>query len=1345
MDFLANWLNTTALSLAVAVGLVILGLVLMALRQPILARLGLRNIPRRPTQSALIVIGLTLSTTIIISALSIGDTLNYSIQRQAVEAYGQIDQVISPAFLNDLIGLAENGEFDPENSQVSSEVQTLQNLSTGDFTSLLTLFQDGLPGIPMDRYQRLRERAKDEPLIDGVAGSILFPTIVRNVNTGQGEPLGFIFAVDSAYDEEFGLHSIDGTPVRMADLQPGVGTLFAGAADLFGGIQSAISNAAGSVGLESVGITEVALAVGAVGALLTTTEATTLTLDALQFDVATLRDLGIDTAFLDEQGISVISLETLGITTDQLAQLNIDPAAPITLPTLQSLGLTIPGLGSTQDLLGALNLNTLGQTVDGTLAPYGLQLRQGDLYLNRLGADQLNAKPGDLLEIFIGPIPVPYRVRAIVEESGPLGALTPVVMLPVSEAQQLLFMPDRVNNILISNQGDEMAGMALTAQVDERLRVLALSDEQVTAAAAILRRPAVAEIIAKRAPIAQSPIAAEMDGAPAVLIELVEGFTASGNFRAEVDGLAAALTADSPAADEAIAVALASSAVRPWLLDLPLARADADALSAALTGMDEFSVLSPLSKQFVVNGADLAGVAFGSIFSIFGTFSIFAGVLLIFLIFVMLAAERRAELGIARAVGMQRGHLVQMFVTEGMVYDLAAALVGLGLGLLVSYAMIGSLGGLFQTISQQVADRSQLFQLRWAVAPTSLIIGYCLGVLLTFFVVTIASIQVSRLNIVAAIRDLPDREGAQRVSWSRRLLRWSVGPILLALGGYLLWLGQEQGQTVTLVGATLALVGGIRIIGQILGRTRMNRNAVQRLVYSVIGVGLLVLWAVPWPTLTDPLNALFQQNPAYLLLSFALSGPFIILGAILVVMFNADSIAGVASRLLGGSRTLTPVLKTAIAWPLSARFRTGVTMLLFAMVITTVTVMSVVIQATEIATTPSAESTAGFEITISPGLLSFFDPVSDLSAEAAARPDFPVDAVAVMGSVSSLSAEARQTAPTSGGWSNANLTGVDAGYTQQAAGVYPFQMRAAGYASDAEIWQALGERDDVAVVVAQRVADRPEHFMGGSDEDSEEMRFDDDFDRRRLQLRGFSLVAGETLPPISMDVRFENTITGAVTRTVQIIGVLESDETLAGGSIQVNRLLLDVLNGQPVNPQSFYVKTAAGADVHATAQALERSLLSSGFNATLVDEQFAAGQAITRGILQLFQGFLALGLLVGIAALGVVSSRAVVERRQQIGMLRAIGYQPGMVALSFVLESSFIALTGILVGAATGLVLGDKMIGQFYAIVTETSFPIPWLSIGGMLLAAYLFALLMTILPAWQASRIYPAEALRYE
>ena len=69
---------------------------------------------------------------------------------------------------------------------------------------------------------------------------------------------------------------------------------------------------------------------------------------------------------------------------------------------------------------------------------------------------------------------------------------------------------------------------------------------------------------------------------------------------------------------------------------------------------------------------------------------------------------------------------------------------------------------------------------------------------------------------------------------------------------------------------------------------------------------------------------------------------------------------------------------------------------------------------------------------------------------------------------------------------------------------------------------------------------------------------------------------------------------------------------------------------------------------------------------------------------RLIQGFMGLGLVVGVAALGVISARAVVERRQQIGVLRAIGFRRGMVQAVFLIESSFIALTSIVAGTVLG-------------------------------------------------------------
>ena len=126
-------------------------------------------------------------------------------------------------------------------------------------------------------------------------------------------------------------------------------------------------------------------------------------------------------------------------------------------------------------------------------------------------------------------------------------------------------------------------------------------------------------------------------------------------------------------------------------------------------------------KRDALEDADDAGNAFMSFFTTFGTFSIAAGILLIFLIFVMLAAERRSELGIARAVGTRRGHLVQMFMFEGVAYDLlAAARGGRCSALGVAYVMVAVMASAFAAATRDL-------DIEFAVTPRSLVIAYALG------------------------------------------------------------------------------------------------------------------------------------------------------------------------------------------------------------------------------------------------------------------------------------------------------------------------------------------------------------------------------------------------------------------------------------------------------------------------------------------------------------------------------------------------------------------------------------------------------------------------------------------
>jgi putative ABC transport system permease protein len=143
----------------------------------------------------------------------------------------------------------------------------------------------------------------------------------------------------------------------------------------------------------------------------------------------------------------------------------------------------------------------------------------------------------------------------------------------------------------------------------------------------------------------------------------------------------------------------------------------------------------------------------------------------------------------------------------------------------------------------------------------------------------------------------------------------------------------------------------------------------------------------------------------------------------------------------------------------------------------------------------------------------------------------------------------------------------------------------------------------------------------------------------------------------------------------------------------------------------------------------------------LINDSVAQDQAFNR----MFQAFMALGLFVGIASLGVIAFRSVVERRQQIGMLRAIGYQSSTVALTFVLESGFIALMGILSGIVGGTIIGRNLMtsGQFADLGANMT--IPWTEVIGFGAIAFFFSLLMTWWPSRGAANVPVADALRYE
>ena len=713
-------------------------------------------------------------------------------------------------------------------------------------------------------------------------------------------------------------------------------------------------------------------------------------------------------------------------------------------------------------------------------------------------------------------------------------------------------------------------------------------------------------------------------------------------------------------------------------------------------------VLSPLgltvhhTKADALDAADEQGNGFMTLFTTFGSFSIAAGILLIFLIFVMLAAERRSELGVARALGMRRGHLVQMFMLEGVVYDLVAAFVGVLLGVAVAFAMVLVLASAFAAFG---------FEIERDVQPDSLAIAYCLGVVLTLGVVVASASRVSRLNLVTAIRDLPEPPPESRRR--RSILRGTAGlalGVLLAVSGA----GADSGPSF-LLGVSIVLIALVPL-GQAAG-------VPERVMKTGAGLALLVWWLLPFGVVESLLPDLKFDISV-----FILSGLMVVLGAAWTVMYNADVLLGGLMWLGGRVRGLASVLKMAITYPLRNLFRTGVTFTMFTLVVFTLVSGATISGAFVNAFDDTESFGGGFDVRADTAPAN---PVTDFDSELARRPDLRPK-IETVASQSALPVEAAQV----GAGRPAEdypARGLDDEFLDTTT--FEFAAMARGYDSSRDVWNAVQWGRNLAVVDALVVPRRDNYNSGAVLPD--------------FELSGLFL-EDEHFDPIPVTIRDPQT---GKSMKVTIIGVLKETAPLAMSGISTSQRGLETTFGDRVQPTVHYFKLTPGNDPEETADRLETSFLANGMEAESIRDLLDDITGSSKTFNMIIQGFMGLGLVIGVAALGVISARSVVERRQQIGVLRAIGFRRGMIELSLLLESSFLALSAIVVGTGLALMLSFNVISDSaeQSSWENLAFDVPWLNLLVIFAGVYVASLLATLAPARRAARVYPSEALRYQ
>ena len=710
-------------------------------------------------------------------------------------------------------------------------------------------------------------------------------------------------------------------------------------------------------------------------------------------------------------------------------------------------------------------------------------------------------------------------------------------------------------------------------------------------------------------------------------------------------------------------------------------------------------VLEPLGleakpvKQDGLKAAEAQGNSFMSMFGTFGTFTIAAGILLIFLVFVLLAAERRGEMGVARAIGTQRGHLVEMFLFEGMAYDLIAAAVGAGLGVLIAFGMVHVLAS---------ALSSQGLDLRFTVESHSVVLAYSLGVLLTLLVVTVSAWRVSRLNLVAAIRNLPDP--VKR----RKGRRWVLGVVGIGAGSMITLMGVSGSQaTPLLVGVSIVIVSLVTVV------VALGVN--ERAAYTVGGLALVTWLLLPFSAYKAIAPDLSMDFSVWVV-----NGLLVVIGTTWTIVYNADVILAATLRVFGRFKSLAPVLKTSITTPLRSRFRTGMTLAMFTLVVFTLVVGTTTSGAFTSAMDNVHTFGGGYQVRAE---VSPVSPVDNMTEASRSVPGLATDAVTRVASESFVPVSARQAGTSS--YHDYPLRGVDETFAQTTT--YGLATRAQGYTSDRQVWDALAGTPGLAVVDPMVV---PRHNNWG-------FNVLPDF-----QLTGF-FVEDKAFDPVTIETTDPRTGTN---QRYTVIGVLKDSVPLSMAGITVSQRSLAAY-GDRAQPTVYYFGLAPGVDPVQAAKHIETAFLANGMQAQAFSELLddAVGTSLT--FQRIILGFLGLGLVIGVAALAVISARSVVERRQQIGVLRAIGFQQRMIKLSFLLEASFVTLVAIAAGTALGLIVSFNVVTDAAQLPSwdNLRFIVPWATLALIFVVVYAAALVTTWLPARRAAKVYPAEALRYQ
>ena len=546
----------------------------------------------------------------------------------------------------------------------------------------------------------------------------------------------------------------------------------------------------------------------------------------------------------------------------------------------------------------------------------------------------------------------------------------------------------------------------------------------------------------------------------------------------------------------------------------------------------------------------------GQVFLGVSSFGIVAGIMLVMNLYAMLAEERRTEMGVIRALGARSGHLTRIYIFEGFSYSLGAAVVGVLVGLGLAWLVVL---GMNRFVFVPTSDLS--VHMEFIVKPSTLVVGGAIGFLVAIGTVLFTSLRISSINIVAAMRDLPEPLAARRRRWA---VLW---PFLLAVVGVLMTYQAVVGDNGALyvLGPMLAAVG----LGLLL-----RRYLPSRALLSLVFLGLMAFSQLAFQI--PAVEAADDEDTTV----FFLTSMILVLAFIAVVVLNFSIVVWLMRQTIGRMRRILPVVRLAIAYPAERPVRTGFILAMFALVIFGTTVVSIFIASSSGQSEQIRRGAAGgFDAIVAVNPLN---PISDLDARLSSS------AVVESNSIHDISAlwtagvelpQYRQSDYMSSKESTAvdseaplfeQVTGLDEVFLSTTKSA--LDVRAPEYASDRDVWEALA-RDSSVVVV------------------------DDTYTGNTFGVWRPVVVPGDVLQlrdPQSGTV-YEKRVIGRMASDpgwLEPPGILMSQWTLE----------LEFASVRDANPNFYLLRLREGVELKAVANSIEKELIAHGAQVYLVSE-----------------------------------------------------------------------------------------------------------------------------------------------